>query len=629
MASKIILTTEEELNLVELYNDNNQSINSVFKITGYDNRFLAKIIGKYVDLKKNIREFTDDENQYILDNYLKEKTIKDISKHFKRDVRVVKKQIEKLGLEIKVVHNKIDFSEKEIHKMKDMYNNGVILENIAKEFDCTRPTIAKIIKNNGVVVNARPQLVVFDYELLEFSKYLINNEILSINHLTFLFDTTIPTLNKKINESVVVNDDLLVEKYSDYDIKINTLIKHSSVFKNIYSDFINNKNNNCRSFVETTVTKYNLPLATVVSSCLFIDENFNYLIEETSELSYYNMYYYENKSIPLISIETGVGETFLYNIFKRNNWLRDNTYSISVSNAETEIFEHLSKYIENLKRGDKKILNGKEIDILSESLKIGVEYNGLYFHSLEHGGKNKQYHINKTTLANDKGYKLVQIFEDEYLTKKELVLNKLSHIFGISENNKVVHARKCIIKKITNTILVNEFLNNNHIQGKTNSTESYGAYYNDELIAVMLFSKNSKFINSQNITNNTFELTRFCVKQNILCNGIANRLLKVFINDIQPSEIISFADRRWTVDKDNNLYTKLGFNLINVGEPNYYWCKNGKRYKSYTFKKDNLKIRQDFKHIYSVDKTEQQMMNEAGYYKIFDCGLLRYSLIVN
>ena len=47
------------------------------------------------------------------------------------------------------------------------------------------------------------------------------------------------------------------------------------------------------------------------------------------------------------------------------------------------------------------------------------------------------------------------------------------------------------------------------------------------------------------------------------------------------------------------------------------------------FKDDLIKNRQDFKHIYSVDKTEQQMMNEGGYYKIFDCGLLRYSLKIS
>ena len=41
------------------------------------------------------------------------------------------------------------------------------------------------------------------------------------------------------------------------------------------------------------------------------------------------------------------------------------------------------------------------------------------------------YHLNKTIKCNEKGYGLIHVFEDEYVNKKQLVLNKIKHILNI------------------------------------------------------------------------------------------------------------------------------------------------------------------------------------------------------
>lgn len=100
-----------------------------------------------------------------------------------------------------------------------------------------------------------------------------------------------------------------------------------------------------------------------------------------------------------------------------------------LSKNEDEIAEILSHYYQ-IERHNRTVLNGLELDIFIPSLNIGVEYNGLRWHSEKF--KNKNYHIDKLNLCINKGIKLIQIFEDEYINNKELVLIKLLQIF----NNK-------------------------------------------------------------------------------------------------------------------------------------------------------------------------------------------------
>ena len=61
----------------------------------------------------------------------------------------------------------------------------------------------------------------------------------------------------------------------------------------------------------------------------------------------------------------------------------------------------------------------------------------------------------------------------------------------------------------------------------------------------------------------------------------------------------SFADRRWTLDKDNNLYTKLGFVLTEELKPNYRYYNpkvdKYKRFHKFGFRKQTLNKKNDIK----------------------------------
>lgn len=288
----------------------------------------------------------------------------------------------------------------------------------------------------------------------------------------------------------------------------------------------------------------------------------------------------------------------------------------------------LKEFIESLgfeveKSRNRALLQGREIDIIIPKLNIGFEFNGLYYHT-EKMGKYSTYHINKTIACNEVGYKLIHIFEDEWVVKKDLVKNKIKHILNVNNGVKI-GARKCNIIKISSKIKSN-FLNNNHIQNSCSSLINYGAYYENELIGVMCFG-DKRYMTKD---DGSYELLRFATKQKYVVSGLASKLLKVFINEYKPQNIISFADRRWTLNANNNLYTNLGFKLTNITKPTYCYYNSKidkyKRLHKFGFGKNSLK-----KKYPNLDfsKTEKEIMDELGYDRIWDCGLFKYELNFN
>ena len=278
---------------------------------------------------------------------------------------------------------------------------------------------------------------------------------------------------------------------------------------------------------------------------------------------------------------------------------------------------------------NRKLLNGLEIDILIDELKLGIEYNGLYYHT-EKMGKDRNYHLNKTKLMNKKGYKLIHIFEDEWVSNKELIKNKIIHLSGLNKS-KTIGARKCNIVELTSEEK-NNFLDKFHIQGRDSSRVHIGAKYNNELVAVMTFDnkRNMVLVKGDNKTLNQYELTRFATNVNYKLPGIADKILKEFISKYNPSSIISFGDVRWVLDCRNNMYTKLGFKLVKILTPDYkYYNSKINRYKrlhKFGFGKNNLKKR--YPNI-DLSKTEKELTEELGYERIWDCGLFKYELILN
>ena len=282
----------------------------------------------------------------------------------------------------------------------------------------------------------------------------------------------------------------------------------------------------------------------------------------------------------------------------------------SISNPEDEINNFINETCDiETKTRDRSLLNKRlECDIIVPSYKLAIEFNGLYWHS-EAQGKDKNYHLNKTELAESKGYHLIHIFEDEWLEHKDIVLNKIKHFLGCDTDKSVIGARKCAIKTVSKT-LAEPFLTTYHIQGFVGSTAYYGAFYGDILVGVMTFKQEKK---------GEWNLTRFATDTNYRLPGLASKIFKQFIKDCSPVEVKTFLDRRWS-HGDVNVYDRMGFKLTETLAPDYRYVVKGQRLHKFGFRKQILHK----KYGLPLTMTEKEMTEQLGFYRIWDCGLYKY-----
>ena len=287
----------------------------------------------------------------------------------------------------------------------------------------------------------------------------------------------------------------------------------------------------------------------------------------------------------------------------------------SYSSILKKIIELLDSYGIYYELNNRKILLGKEIDIYIPEKRVGIEVNGLYWHSSIY--KDKDYHLNKTDLSEKQNITLFHFFEDEILNNFDIISSMILNKLGLNENK--IYARNTNIKSIDSKIY-KKFLNENHIQGYTPTKYMYGLYYKEELVSVMGFGSKRLALGSKHNEKNEYELLRFCNKINTTVIGGASKLLKIFKEKHPNCKIITYANRRYS---QGLLYKKLGFVFIHKTKPNYFYIKPGSLIRENRFKyRKSVLVSNGFDPL----KTEKDIMLERGFHRIYDSGQLKYEL---
>ena len=287
------------------------------------------------------------------------------------------------------------------------------------------------------------------------------------------------------------------------------------------------------------------------------------------------------------------------------------TYTKPFIFIENVLNEAKIDYHEN----DRTVLYPYEIDFVIPSRKIGIEVNGNYWHSEISGNKPKDYHIKKTIGAKKKGFKLIHIFEDEIISKPDIVKSRILNLIGKTPSR--IYARECIIKELDSNTK-KKFLNENHIDGDSVSKYNIGLFHNKELVCVGTFG-------TRKISGtSSFELIRFSNRINTTVVGGFSKIFKYFVKNYKPSTITTYADIRWSgLSPEDNVYVKSGFIYNGCTQPNYFYVdkvKYLKRINRLNFTKQKL-----IKMGYDENKTEAQIMIENGYDRIWDCGSMRFT----
>jgi hypothetical protein len=252
-------------------------------------------------------------------------------------------------------------------------------------------------------------------------------------------------------------------------------------------------------------------------------------------------------------------------------------------------------------------IDGLKYDILVPSKNLLIEYNGLKWHGGEDVNRKRR-DIEKYKIALINDYSFLMVFEDEWLESRHkienLLRNKLNTNFCVS-----LRPKQCVIQKVPLS-QSEPFYEIHHYIGACKSSMSYGAYYQDKLIACTTFkhpTRQSKY---------PWELIRMVSDPAYRVHGIWSKLLRVFIQDHNPSSIVSFSDNRLF---DGKVYEKIGFKFDGDVNPDYYWCKNNKRYH-----KSGLRKKGEER---TCGLTEIQLRTADGYRRVWDLGKKRWILV--
>lgn len=277
------------------------------------------------------------------------------------------------------------------------------------------------------------------------------------------------------------------------------------------------------------------------------------------------------------------------------------------SNGELELLAHVRSITDReVISGNRSVITPLELDIYIPDLKIAIEYCGLYWHS-ELAGKDQKYHSNKHQSCQEKGVRLITVFEDEWLLKREIVKSRLINL--ISNTTRKIFARKCEVRLISSSI-ARQFCRDNHLQGAGLTRIAYGLYYDQDLVSVMSFARPNISKGSRSKDDGHWELTRFCTMLDTSVIGGASRLLKAFIREHDPSQIISYADLRWNTGK---VYETIGFKRQGRSSPNYWYFQlpESKRLHRFSLRKNSSD---------DQSKTEWENRMDQGWNRIWDCG---------
>ena len=117
------------------------------------------------------------------------------------------------------------------------------------------------------------------------------------------------------------------------------------------------------------------------------------------------------------------------------------------------------------------------------------------------------------------------------------------------------------------------------------------------------------------MSDNEWNLNRFCSSRNTNVVGGASKLFEYFVKVYNPSRVISYADRDWSI---GNLYYKLGFKKIGESQPDYKYLVDGQRVHKSRYKKSKTKTM----------LTESKYALENNILKIYDCGKIKFEKMI-
>lgn len=167
----------------------------------------------------------------------------------------------------------------------------------------------------------------------------------------------------------------------------------------------------------------------------------------------------------------------------------------------------------------------------------------------------------------------ILIVEDRWKRQNEMMKSRLLSHLNIFFP---IYARNCEVKRIDKETAA-DFLDANHSYSDAKCRYRYGLYIRrhtghiadmvnesagaacqtGDLVAVATFSNARKWTKGEKEIR-SYEWTRYASLPGVRIEGGMGKLLKAFIKDVRPDDIMSYADLEWS---EGRVYEQLGFAL--------------------------------------------------------------------
>lgn len=285
----------------------------------------------------------------------------------------------------------------------------------------------------------------------------------------------------------------------------------------------------------------------------------------------------------------------------------------NASGGEREIYNFIKEfYTGPIIQHSRSVIYPLELDIYMPELKIGIEFNGIYWHS-EKKKPDKNYHQTKYLLAKEKNITLIMVWEDDYKKNPELIKQSIRSKMGYDDRERT-YARNTTLYHSTYRE-AKEFCKQYHIQGSTTGSHYIGLKdKSGTIVAMSIWKKLGKEL----------RLERYCTKTHVI--GGLSKLLKeakIIATQEKLINIITFADLSTGY---TGTYEKLGFDVASHIKPDYKYVYKEKRIHKFNFRKHKFMTNPNL--LFEPGKTEKELAELNGLLKIWDCGKIKYTMPV-
>ena len=226
------------------------------------------------------------------------------------------------------------------------------------------------------------------------------------------------------------------------------------------------------------------------------------------------------------------------------------------------------------------------------------------------------YYQEKSLEYASRGIQLVHLWQDAWVVKQDIVRSRIAVLSGSGIR---IMARQTKVRRIARDVMFG-FFGANHQQGFVDARYNYGLFFNDQLVAAASFSSGRK-VKRNGIIVRSFELLRYANLLHHRVTGGLGKLIARFIKDVNPSDIMTYADLDWASGKG---YQTLNFVQTAVTPPLSFWIHPNEMIRYYLHRLPKKLTNEFLMQDKYADMDD--FLKDKGYVMIYNAGNLKYLL---